>query len=344
MNKDIIKEKAIEITKIIAFIIVFMLLLESLSLTVFSGKVATNYKNKFRDAYSFINEPDNTIQIVGVGNSDLYCSLSPLDLWKNYGYTSTVCGSPNQTISESQNLLEQVLETQSPKLVIIEVDMFYDHKPRKNNYVEKTGTMTDFFDGAKPEHFEQEVENTFSIFKFHNYWKGGNSNKKNTPYNAHGYKFNNKVCKLKKKNYMKTTMLSEEITSINKKKIESLISLCRSKKAEVIFVAMPSVSSWNYERHNGVKQYAKGKNIPFLDFNLCYKEMGISMKTCFRDNGNHLNYDGAKAVTEYLGKYISDNYSLENLSDNSSYESWNDSLKKFEKFRKSKEKSANKQR
>ena len=344
MSKALLKEKSVEIIKVIAFIVAFLILIEGVSLAFFSEKTATRFKNNKQDAYSFINEAPKTLQIVGVGNSDLYSGFSPLDLWKVYGYTSTVCASARQTISESRDMLELVFESQSPKIVIIETDMLYDHNPDTDNGLEKENKMSDFFDKMEPEHFARDAENVFSVFKFHNYWKGGKYNKVNTPYNLHGYKYNNKVNKIKRTNYMRKTEKSEPLTKYNTKQTDTLVELCRKNNSQVILITLPSVSSWNYERHNAVSRYAKEQGIPYLDLNLCYKEMGISVKTCFRDNGNHLNYQGAKASTEYIGKYIAENYSLDNLSNNTKYEGWNDSLKKFEKFRKVKEKRTNKQR
>ena len=343
MNKFFLKEKIAQTARVIAFIIAFFVLLEAVSVTFFSENAATKYNNRKKDAYSFVNEADNTIQIVSVGNSDLYSGFSPLDLWKKYGYTSTVCAYPQQTIQESKNLLENVFVSQSPKIVIIESDMFYDHNPDTDTKPEKSNKLSDFYDRMEPEHFARDAENVFSVFKFHNYWKGRASSKKNTPYNTHGYKYNNKVCKIKKSNYMKETDKEEPLSAYNTKQADALIKLCKDNNAQVIITTFPSVTSWNYERHNAVKKYSKDRNIPYLDLNLCYKEMGINMKTCFRDKGNHLNYNGAKAVTEHIGKYISDNYSLEKLNGNSKYESWNESLIKFEKFKKMK-KRTNKQR
>ena len=73
--------------KIIAFVLAFFLVLEGLSLSVFSGRSAAKFSARLRDAYSFVDEPDNTIQIACIGNSNMYSGFVPFQLWNDYGYT-----------------------------------------------------------------------------------------------------------------------------------------------------------------------------------------------------------------------------------------------------------------
>lgn len=42
-----------------------------------------------------------------------------------------------------------------------------------------------------------------------------------------------------------------------------------------------------------------------------------------------LNYSGAKAITNYIGYYIKNSYSIENLKGNQKYTYWNDNYQNF---------------
>ncbi|MBQ9531492.1 MAG: SGNH/GDSL hydrolase family protein [Eubacterium sp.] len=339
MNKALLKEKSIEVVKIIAFVLVFFLIVQILSSTVFTENSALKYNNNKKDAYSFINEKDNSIQIVGIGNSDVYSGFVPLELWREYGYTSVVSASIHQTIPESHKILEMLFEKQSPRLVIIESDMFYDGEDIDKKELKKQDWLSDFFDHMEPEFFAHNIENVFSVFRFHNYWQGGKENNDAAPYNSHGYRYNTRTCKLEKSEYMIPTSEKDDMSNLNKQQTDELINYCKSHGAEVMILTLPSINTWNYERHNAVEQFANERNLPFVDLNLHYDDMGISMTSCFRDEGNHLNYDGAKAVTLFLGDYFKRNYSFEDLRSNSDYVSWNKDLEKFDKYKNSTKKS-----
>ncbi len=332
MNKRFVKEKATEFIKVIAFILLFLLVVEGVSIGFFSEATATRYNNSKKDAYSFINEQFYSIQIVGVGNSDLYSGFSPLAMWKDYRITSLVSAAPRQTLQESYSLLEMIFESQNPQLVIIETDMFYDHNPESDNSIREQDRLASLFDRLDPDFFTHEVENVFSVFKFHNYWKGGDSKESNIPYNTHGYRFNNTVYRLKKTKYMTKTNKLEQLSGFNKSQMDKLIELCRAKGADVLLLEMPSISSWNCERHNAVMNYSKERNVPFVDLNFHYDDIGINMTNCFRDKGNHLNHAGAVATTNFICKYIKENYQIEKQKDKTICKSWDEDLKKFERF------------
>lgn len=333
MNKALIKEKSIEIVKIIAFVLSFFVLLQCLALAGLSEKSATKFNNRKKDAYSFVNDESNTLQIVNIGNSDVYSGVVPLELWRQNGNTSTVCASIHQTVQESTDLMKLIYQQQSPELVIIEADMFYDDDPDVENNIKTSKTLSDFFDRMNPDNFTRKVEGVYTIFKFHNYWQGGKDNKKNAPYNAHGYKYSTEVRKLHPLDYMIPSDETYPIKKVFSEQLDNLIKLCKDNSSKVMILALPSINSWNYARHNSVAEFAKERNIPFLDTNLYLDEIGIDITDCFRDEGNHLNYKGAKAVTEYLGNYIKENYDLEDLRDNKQYSSWNVDLQKFDRFR-----------
>lgn len=329
MNKRKIKSKSKEIFRVLAFVLAFFVVLEALSLALFSPRQASGFKNRLQDAYSFMDESENTLQIVGFGNSDLYSGFVPPELWNEYGYTSTICASPNQSVNESIEFARLVFEKQSPELVIIETDMLYDEKPYSDSDIKKKGRIKLFLDRVKPEFFERDVEDIFSVFKFHNRWKLKSSNPSHDTLKTHGYRFSNKICTLNAKDYMVKTDEYEPIHAEKLYQLDAFVTLCRENNAKVLLVEMPTMSSWNYERHNAVEQYAEKNGLAFLDMNLLYEQVGISMTNCFRDEGHHLNYYSARAVTKYIGNYISQNYEIKSVVSDETTEKWNDNYQKF---------------
>ncbi|MCR4615747.1 MAG: SGNH/GDSL hydrolase family protein [Clostridiales bacterium] len=328
-----IKKIASEILKIISFMLIFMILLSGVSFLCFSEKAVSQLKSGWQDSYNFLSDEPNTLQIVGVGNSDLYSGFSPLDLWKQYGLTSTVCAEPRQKIRDSLELLKLVFETQSPRVVLIETDMLYDRNLKNGNVRNQDDSLEYFMENADPKYFDSFIENLFTVFKFHNIWKSEDHDLKSKLYNTHGYKYNSHTYKLGNTDYMKETDQEEPLNKRNTAQMDDLLDFCKSKNAAAILLAIPSPASWNYARHLAVERYAEERGVPFLDLNLCYREMGLDMQTCFRDKGNHLNYSGTVAATAFLGKYIQENYSLPVHSGDNAYQHWDEDLGKFEALR-----------
>ena len=58
------------------------------------------------------------------------------------------------------------------------------------------------------------------------------------------------------------------------------------------------------------ENYAKENELPYIDLNMKTKEIGIDWKTDSYDKGDHLNLHGAQKVTAYMGKYLTENYSM----------------------------------
>lgn len=302
--------KAVEYIKIFLIIILVFAILSLIGKDILIG---------IKKSYSVIDERENSIQITCVGNSNLYSAFSPLDLWNKYGYASTVCASARQTIEESRHIMKKHFEKQSPKLVIIETDMLFEHRPKKQNFCKKSNCIKDFLRRINPAFLKEDIENVFSTLKNNKF--------------THGYRYSSKVCAIRCGNYMSKTDSSEEISAQSTEQMDRLIMLCRENNAKILFVEIPSVSSWNYERHNAAKKFARERNIDFVDFNLLYNELKLSPTQCYRDKGCHLNYDGAKAVTEYIGNYIKNSIPLKNLKSDTDYENWNEAYLKFVNYK-----------
>lgn len=68
----------------------------------------------------------------------------------------------------------------------------------------------------------------------------------------------------------------------------------------------------------------------YLNANEYYDEMNLDFSTDFY-NKNHVNLFGAKKYTEFLEKYISQNYNLENHKGDPAYASWDEAYQEFQK-------------
>ena len=334
--KIIEKKEFKGIIKIIAFFVTFAVILQVLSVAVFTINDAAKYNNKYANAYSYMLEPENTIQVVSLGNSDLYSAIAPTVVWQTSGNTCTNIASPWQSIRQSYLMLEQFLQVQSPKVVVLETDMLYNANPDRNKDYENDAGETfldTLFDRADPDNVDDFIKSKFSIFVFHDKWKAAFKSQKKAQRDlaSHGYHLSLKVKKSKVKDYMKESEYEDPLSSTNYKGFLDIVNLCKSKGIEVLLMEVPSINSWSYERHNAMVHLAEEQGLKFLDFNVLWKEIGIDKNNDFRDRGNHMNYYGAQKVSKYFGEYLQSEYALEDLRDNPDYQFWNDSVVEFQK-------------
>ncbi len=316
---DKYKTNLLNLSKIVAFLVICALLLHTLS-PIFVPKNNNSQSGiKYENARGFYGE-NQSIDIISVGNSDLYSAMNPLLLWKNHGYTAYTCAEPYQNIFSAYNLFKEVLKVQKPKLVILEVDELF------------TKSEVDDLD----ELVNNTLKHTFPIFEYHSRWKSlrGNDFKNLDPqYDARmeskGYIFHNNV----KSNpegfkYMKKKRNSK-LSTTTKLYLDKFIKLARDNQCEVLFVWFPSATTATTARHKAIQKIANQNQIPFIDFNMNQYDTGFDWATDTRDGGNHLNYSGAQKVTKYMGKYIEQNYQLTDHRGDQNYEQWNKDLESF---------------
>lgn len=344
MIKNLFKKYAVSFVKLVAFVLAFVLSLQFLSTSVFSKTGAFSYNNTYNKAYSFLFEPENTIQIAGIGNSNLYSALVPMTIYENTGYTTTVISSPHQSTQLSEIFLEELLETQSPKVLILESDMLYDGQTDykgEDNSSELAQKISGVTQVLSSDFLQNKVQSIFSVFIFHDRWKSFdfkhffNNVQEQEGFETidHGYYFNDSVNPAKANDEMAPTDLVQQIDYDEKAFFAGIVDLCEAKGIEVVLITVPSTHAWSYYKHNGAAQLAEENGVDYIDFNLLYDEIGFDISKDFRDAGHHCNYSGAVKVSNYMSAYLAQKYSsvLTDTRQDPNYAYWRESNEAFKK-------------
>ena len=89
----------------VLFIAILASLLMGFSFIMKPGKSAK--VNALEDPLTngILSEKKNTIDVVFLGDSECYSTFIPLKIWKDHGITSYVCGTSDQVLSFSYELL-----------------------------------------------------------------------------------------------------------------------------------------------------------------------------------------------------------------------------------------------
>lgn len=262
-------------------------------------------------------EPENSIDVVVVGDSESYFSISPLLIWKDTGYTSYVCGSGRQYLSYSKTLLERAFETQSPKLVILETLCIYRQIPAKTVVMD-------------------EVSRYLPILRYHDRWKTmtredfspTDGNSYTTPYK--GYRLSSAASSADASNYMTYTDKAASIPVLNRLLVEQIQELCEEHGAKLLLLSTPSTVNWNYQRHNGIQELADELGLEYIDLNTRTQEVPIDWSKDTFDRGDHLNHTGTVKVSQFLAKYLEGTQMFSDRRGDSKYANWNNLLENYE--------------
>ncbi len=261
------------------------------------------------------NAKKGSIDVLAVGGSDLYSALTPLQLWNDTGITSYVASERKQNMCVSYYMVDEIFKYQKPKVLILEMDNFFETRGEDN----KETALKTVYQTCYPLFKETPLWNQL---KDEPYTKRENANmrtlikgyfyKTDVEPNTEGY------------DYMGSHWGEEPIVSYTEKYLPMIMDIASKNNCKVIFICMPSKTSWTYKKHNTVAKYAEEYNVPFLDMNISDYDSGFDWLTDTRDAGNHLNHNGAMKVTKFLGNYLKENYDLIDHRGNPNFADWDE--------------------
>ena len=308
----------IKILKSIGFIVVLLIILILLS-KLFEPKnnsVEAGMHN--RGASGILAEPDNTIDVIVVGNSEAYTSIIPMELWNEYGYTSYVCASPEQPLALSVKLIEEYTKHQKPKVVMLEASSIH---------------LTDDLSEAS----DQVLNLALKVFEYHDRWKNlsrEDFSKKpeyNTVNSMKGYEYSNDVMSYTPAVRHEKNANPAKIPMSNQMYIKIINKICKRINAKLIIVSTPSDKLWSNETHDAIQSFCDKNEIEYLDLNMHKDEISIDWKNETRDGGEHLNHAGALKTTKFIGKYLYESEILESHKDDDRYSYWSEQYKEYKK-------------
>lgn len=305
----------------IIFCVIFLVLLAGAS-ALFVPKndtVKAGVDERDESAYAIYAEQENSIDAVVIGDSLAYTSISPLEMYKQNGFTSYNCSRTAQRMSETYYMLKRVFEVQSPKLVVFETNMLFWPSDTEDQ-INKT--------------LYEAAEYYFPVFEYHNQWKKLDvSNLQEADYEKldkyKGFRLKKDCIPYAGGAYMLETMAAREVPRVERFLLGRMIQLCKKNGSKFMMVSVPSPKDYTYEHHNSAQTLADKYGVSYVDMNLLTDEIGIDWNKDVLDGSEHLNVYGAEKVSDYLGEYISQNYALEDHRDDEKYSDWNSAYEKY---------------
>lgn len=328
------------VLKAVIFVCLFMFFLTALSYMV-RGNGDT--KNRFMGFYA---EPNNSIDVVMIGSSPTYSCISSPQMFGEYGIKAYPLASNIQRPVAGMYLVREARKSQNPVLYIFEMRMYAGIEEGFISNMAYTRDVTDNMKysvnriqmiNAMVSDKSERLSYYFDIFKYHSNWKmlvfpdqwASAFYLRNNP--SKGYTITDKVGPSDPP-VVEADAAPAPLDVHQEKALVDLLDYLQANGLNALFYVAPyAVKEGDEAKYATMREMVNACGYEFLDLNQYYDEIGIDFYKDFSDYGIHTNAVGAEKCTEFMGKYLRDNYELPNhLTDKGrgdaswqkSYDSW----------------------
>lgn len=275
-----------------------------------------------RMAEGFYDEPKGSLDVLYLGSSLVYRGISPVVMWEKYGFTGYVLGSSVQRMWISYYYLEEALKSQSPKVVVLNMNGITDDTPNDEDrnrkaldYMELSPTKLEAV-RASLSKGESFLSYLLPLLRFHSRWDSlGEEDFTHFSADRH-YFAKGQDLQFETTSYHPAANWLQATDAVAREGdkaggyFDRIVRLCRDRGISLLLIDMPSPVRFRYDVHNLSESLAKQYGLPYLDFNLKTDEFGLDWETDLRDAGVHLNVAGAEKFSAYLGAFLQERYSL----------------------------------
>ena len=305
--------------KIIFFGAVFLLLLTLISSMMTPVEWFDDFRVQNRNARitQMMKQDPQTIDILNMGDSLSLSSLTPMELWREKGYTSFSIGADGIRMPEAYYTIIEAAENQSPKYLMLETLLLFRYNDKQDMQML----------------ISQPLYHRFTYLKYHSIWKPFIEGRGVKIYHK-GYLINRTVNAYKgEADYMNRSLGGRmNVPDFNRRYFRMIKKFCDERNIKIILYSIASPKNYNWERVNNLTAFAQEEGVEYIDLNQLADEVGIDWSTDSGDGGDHLNLDGVTKMTAFWGDYYS---SLGNLTDHRgdpAYAGWDEELIEYDKL------------
>lgn len=313
------KQKIIKITAAVLSVLIFIFAVDFLN-RLFTPKYMSGALDGAFIAEYYEEELPH--DVIFLGDCEVFSNISPIYLYENYGITSFVRGSAQQLIWQSYYLLEEMLEAETPEVVVFNALSLVYNEPQNEAYNRIT------IDGMKLSRHklgiisasmtdeESMIEYLLPVLRFHSRWseltsedlKYAYGEKDKVTHNGYYMRVDVKpVTTLPTVRELADYGFGETAWSY----LDKIRELCEEKGVELVLMKAPSlIPHWYDEYDAQVVDYANEHGLLYINVLAAKDEIGIDYTADTFDAGMHMNLYGAEKVTEYIASIIDAEYDL----------------------------------
>lgn len=313
------------IIRIVMFMICVLLIITASTMILKPKRMEIPYDNT-RKERGFYAEPQNSLDLVFVGSSQLFSTINPTVLWQEQGITSYVLGGNEQPFSISYYYIMEALKYQKPKAIVLEVTFCnWGEMPREGvvriNFDDLRwgkAKIQGIMNNVAPKDWEYYF---FELSKYHSRWDQLTAEdfmlktvycKQNPDKGWSPYEKSNDPAKTYGEHIPPAILDCRDTTALNEEALTwlaKMIELCEKENVRLILLKTPNngkiiqpVPAGEAEQafeyidgmayYNALVEYAAQAGIEFLNMNLVMP------------GTNHNDVENAAKATSYFGEWI----------------------------------------
>lgn len=309
----------------------------------FFARVTKRTDSDFKTDPFFAENTD--VDVLFLGTSHVINGIFPMQLWKDFGITSYNLGGHGITIATSYWILRNAAEYHKPKVAVLDVSL------AESEYLAPSAEWAhDSFDAFPltktkalavqdlyPDDGETQQELLYPFVLYHSRWSelSGKSIKEAfTGIEMTTEKGAESRISVSAPGEGRDTLIPEskvrEVNTPGMEYIRKFVSYCRENDIEPVLINVPyPATADEQEAANAITALAEELSVPYL--NLQYASL-VDFDTDLYDADAHLNPSGARKVTDYLGRWLSENTDLTDHRDDAAYASWDADYEAYRDF------------
>jgi len=313
--------------RIIRIISFALALVAVIGATLYLGAVLQDARLDNREGHLLCGYYDTTDphDVIFIGDCEVYEGFVPATLFEEYGITSFVRGSSQQTVWQSYHILEETLKRETPKAVVFNVlALHYGKTPSESisrMSLEDMEWSKQKIDAIRASMTEEEsfLSYFLPILRYHSRWSELDSDDFKHAFDKHadithqGYLMQTHIDPVDTSDTRQPEAMLEALPERAIEYLDKMTALCKEKGVELILVKAPTNSIryyWYPEWDAQMVAYAEKNGLAYYSMIGKDEEIGLDWSTDTYDKGLHLNVYGAEKVTSYFGKILAEDHGL----------------------------------
>ena len=323
------------------FRVILFFVLGIIMLSIMNGIVTNAGEYRLRQYYgSFYSEEAGSLDAVYIGSSATYAYwLAPV-AWERYGIAVSEFASSSQPFEASEYIIREARKTQPDALYIVPIrtiggitavhmHKMTDNMPFSWNKIQMVRTLSGYI-GLN---WADQMEFLFPFIRFHSRWSELTEQDFNYPLDGlkgSGYyaEFLHDCVDVSPTYF--TSDRVGTLSEVTQTALDSLLAYCEAEQVNVLFIRTPhaSMNANALARQNAIKETVEAHGYPVLDMITEVDEIGLDLTQDFF-NLAHTNIHGAAKVTDYIARYLVENYGFEDKRGDPAYSSWDDAYASY---------------